>query len=150
MKTTFNGTPFISLFEKLPEINEGVDKENIRVFEQYGAYCSAELRHTCVLCGKKVNIDGSISSQGHKLICIQCAYKYFEGDYSAVFEWNGVRRDKMMTLEECKKFHKNMWEFVKEQENSTYKDRYGLKATYCALNGVWLVIHCAWLFKLER
>lgn len=49
----------------------------------------------------------------------------------------------MMTLEECKKLHKNMWEFVKEQENSTYKDRHYLKATYCALNGVWLVNHCA-------
>lgn len=22
------------------------------------------------------------------VFCIQCVYKYFEGDYSAVFEWN--------------------------------------------------------------
>lgn len=88
MKTTFNGTPFMDLFEKLPEINEEADKENVRVFGQYGISDSRQIRHTCVLCGKKVNVEGSISSHGHKLICIQCVYKYFEGDYSAVFEWN--------------------------------------------------------------
>lgn len=88
MKTTFNGTSFIDLFKKLPEINEEVDKENVRVFDQYDTSCSDELRHTCVLCGKKVNLEGSVSSTGHKLICVQCVYKYFEGDYSAVFEWN--------------------------------------------------------------
>lgn len=91
MKTTFNGTPLISLVDKLPEINEEANKENVRVFEQYGTECSNELRHTCVLCGKKVNIDDSVSSQGHRLICTQCVYKYFEGDYSAVVEWNRRR-----------------------------------------------------------
>lgn len=88
MNTTFNGTPFMNLFNKLPEINEEVDAENIRVFAQYEVTCSDEIRHTCILCGKKVNIETSISNQGHKLICKQCVYKYFEGDYSAVFEWN--------------------------------------------------------------
>lgn len=88
MKTTFNGTSFMDLFDKLPEINEEANKENVRVFEQYGTNCSNELRHTCVLCDKKVNLEGSVSNLGHKLICIQCVYKYFEGDYSAVFEWN--------------------------------------------------------------
>lgn len=88
MKTTFNGTSFMDLFDKLSEINEEANKENVRVFEQYGTECSNELRHTCVLCGKKVNIDDSVSSKGHRLICTQCVYKYFEGDYSAVFEWN--------------------------------------------------------------
>lgn len=88
MKTTFNGTPLMDLFDKLPEINEEADKENVRVFEQYGTSDSGQIRHTCVLCGKKVNIEGSVSTHGHKLICTQCVYKYFEGDYSAVFEWN--------------------------------------------------------------
>ena len=91
MKTTFNGTPFISLFEKLPEINEEYDKENVRVFDKYDTSCSDKLRHTCVLCGKKVNIADSVSSDGHRLICVQCVYKYFEGDYSAVFDWNRRR-----------------------------------------------------------
>lgn len=91
MKKTFYGTPFISLFENLPEINEEDDKENVRVFRQYGTSYTDELRHTCVLCGKKVNIEGSISSRGHRLICTQCVYKHFEGDYSAVFEWNRWR-----------------------------------------------------------
>nr|DAF89280.1 MAG TPA: zinc-ribbon domain protein [Siphoviridae sp. ct6GI21] len=91
MKTTFNGTPFISLFEKLPEINGEVNKENIKMFRQYGINWSDQLRHTCVLCGKKVNIESSVSNQGNKLVCTQCVYKYFEGDYSAVFEWNRRR-----------------------------------------------------------
>lgn len=88
MKTTFNGTLLMDLFDKLPKINEEVDKENVRVFEQYDTSDSGQIRHTCVLCGKKVNIEGSVSTHGHKLICTQCVYKYFEGDYSAVFEWN--------------------------------------------------------------
>ena len=91
MNTTFNGTPLIDLFDKLPEINEEFDKENIKIFGQYGTDCSDQLRHACVLCGKKVTINGSISSRGHRLICMQCAYKYFEGDYSAIFEWNKER-----------------------------------------------------------
>lgn len=91
MNTTFNGTPFMNLFNKLPEINEEVDAENIRVFAQHGISCSDQIRHTCILCGKKVNIETAISNQGHKLICTQCAYKYFEGDYSAIFEWNEDR-----------------------------------------------------------
>lgn len=91
MKTTFNGTPFMDLFDKLPEINEEANKENVRIFEQYDTMYSNELRHTCVLCGKKVNIDDSVSSKGHRLICVQCVYKYFEDDYSAVFEWNRER-----------------------------------------------------------
>lgn len=87
MNTTFNGTPFIDLFDKLPEIDQEVNKENIKIFRQYGTDYGDQVRHTCVLCGKKVNVEGSISNQGHKLICVQCAYKYFEGDYSAVSEW---------------------------------------------------------------
>lgn len=78
----------MDLFDKLPEINEEANKENIKIFEQYGTSDSSQLRHICVLCGKKVNIDNSVSSKGNRLICVQCAYKYFEGDYSAVFEWN--------------------------------------------------------------
>lgn len=49
----------------------------------------------------------------------------------------------MMTLEECKKLHKDMWEFVKEQENLTHEDRHYLKASYCAENGMHLLNHCA-------
>lgn len=93
MKTTFNGTPLMDLFDKLPKIDEEVNKENIKIFRQYDITYSAELRHTCVLCGKKVNIEDSVSTHGHKLICTQCVYKYFEGDYSAVFEWNKRRQN---------------------------------------------------------
>lgn len=48
-----------------------------------------------------------------------------------------------MTLEECKKLHKDMWEFVKEQENLTHENRQYLKASYCAENGVQLINKCA-------
>lgn len=91
MKTTFNGTPFIRLFENLPEVNEEADKENRKIFKQYSTNCSDELRHTCALCGKKVSIDDSVSNSGRRLICVHCVYRYFEGDYSAVFEWNRGR-----------------------------------------------------------
>lgn len=30
MKTTFNGTPLMDLFDKLPEINEEADKEKCK------------------------------------------------------------------------------------------------------------------------
>lgn len=30
MNTTFNGTPLMDLFDKLPKINEEVNKENIK------------------------------------------------------------------------------------------------------------------------
>lgn len=49
----------------------------------------------------------------------------------------------MMTLEECKKLHKDMWEFVKKQENLTGAGRYYIKERYCAKNGVYLLSHCA-------
>lgn len=87
-KITFNGTPFYKLFANLPRMNEVANKENIEIFKKYGISNSGDLRHTCVLCGKKVNLECSVSNEGHKLICVQCVHKYFEGDYNAVFEWN--------------------------------------------------------------
>lgn len=85
---TFNGTPIEDIFRKLPPVNEHINAENIEIFSNYETMDSSELRHKCVLCGKDVDIDGSISSKGHRLICINCVYRYFEGDYSAVFMWN--------------------------------------------------------------
>ena len=87
-KTTFNGTPIYKLVENLPGINEGANKKNIELFKKYDISNSGDPRHTCVLCGRKVNLECSVSNEGHKLICVQCVYKYFEGDYNAVFEWN--------------------------------------------------------------
>lgn len=85
---TFNGTPFDVLIKNLPDINEKINNDNIEIFKKQGTFNSAENRHTCVLCNNKTSIDDSISSQGNKLICIPCTYKYFEGDYSVVFIWN--------------------------------------------------------------
>lgn len=50
MKTTFNGTPLMDLFDKLPEINEEADKENVRVFGQYGiTYSGANKTYLCFM-----------------------------------------------------------------------------------------------------
>lgn len=87
-KITFNGTPFYKLFTNLPRMNEVANKKNIELFKKYDISNSGDPRHTCVLCGRKVNLECSVSNEGHKLICVQCVYKYFEGDYNAVFEWN--------------------------------------------------------------
>ncbi len=86
--TSFNGTPIEDVIRRLPPVNEIINDENIKVFLEHETYDSADLRHKCVLCEKIVCIDGSISSRGNRLICIQCVYKYFEGDYAAVFMWN--------------------------------------------------------------
>lgn len=48
-----------------------------------------------------------------------------------------------MTLEECKKLHKDMWEFIKEQENLTHEDRPCLKEIYCDRKCVLLLNSCA-------
>lgn len=88
MMTTFNGTPFMEIYSKLPDVNDAVDAHNIEVFDRNDIFNSDQYRHTCVLCGKKCNIDDSVSNKGHKLICISCVYRYFEGDYAAVFNWN--------------------------------------------------------------
>lgn len=86
--TTFNGTPIEDIIRKLPAINKIINDENIKIFQEHGTYNSSDLRHKCVLCEKIVDIDGSVSSIGNKLICIPCVHKYFEGDYAAVFMWN--------------------------------------------------------------
>ena len=86
-KITFNGTPFYKLFTNLPRINEEANKKNIEIFKKYDICNSNDPRHTCVLCGRKVNIECSVSVQGHKLICIGCVYNYFDGDYHAVDVW---------------------------------------------------------------
>lgn len=48
-----------------------------------------------------------------------------------------------MTFEECKKLHKDMWEFVKKQENLTHGGRGYLKKRYCVENGLHLLNNCA-------
>lgn len=48
-----------------------------------------------------------------------------------------------MTLDECKKIHKDMWEFVKEQENLTHIGRDYLKKRYCVENDLHLLNNCA-------
>ena len=85
---TFTGTKIEELIKNLPDIDEKLNNENIEIFMEQETFNSAENRHTCILCRNKTSIDNSVSSRGNKLICIPCVYKYFEGDYSVVFDWN--------------------------------------------------------------
>ena len=85
---TFNGTPLEELIKNLPCIDEKLNNKNIEIFEKKDIHLGSENRHTCVLCKSKTSIDNSISNRGNKLICVPCVYKYFEGDYDAVFHWN--------------------------------------------------------------
>lgn len=62
------------------KINDQANKENIKIFKRYNLTNSAELRHTCVLCGKKTSINDSFSNSGAKLICWHCAYKNFKDE----------------------------------------------------------------------
>ena len=88
MMTTFRGTPLEDIYRNLPPVNEEFDRENVDIFKEKETFDSSEYRHHCVLCGRETCIDDSVSPRGHKLICLSCVYKYFEGDYSAVFSWN--------------------------------------------------------------
>lgn len=45
-----------------------------------------EYLYKCVLCGARTNISGSISNQGKKLICNECAMSRFEL-LSQAFDW---------------------------------------------------------------
>ena len=78
--------------EKL-KIDQKANEENIKIFKRYGIRESEERRHTCVLCGKKTNIDSSFSNNGSRLICWHCAYKNFKGEKSLIdigklMRWN--------------------------------------------------------------
>lgn len=85
---TFNGTPYEDIIKNLPVVDKDVNEKNIKIFDEYGTDCSSQERHKCVLCGNMTCIDDSISDRGNKLICMRCVYRYFEGDYSIIFNWN--------------------------------------------------------------
>lgn len=60
---------------KLIDNADDVDKRNIEVFSEHGAlYKPEELRHTCLVCGRKVSINDSRSNEGHNLVCGRCYY----------------------------------------------------------------------------
>ena len=63
-----------------------INEENIKTFKRYDIYESGEKRHTCVLCGAKVNIDNSASNQGDRLICMNCYYTKFD-DWTKARKW---------------------------------------------------------------
>lgn len=89
--TTFNGTPLETILKNLPNIDKSINKENIEIFTRKATSSSSEMRHKCVLCEEMTSIDDSVSNRGHKLICIRCAYKYFEGDYALVGIWQNKK-----------------------------------------------------------
>ncbi len=65
---------------------EQIEQHNVETYEKYGTEKSSIKRHVCVKCRNPVNIDCSVSNQGHRLICNGCAYKVF-GSMLKAYEW---------------------------------------------------------------
>ena len=75
------------------EIDEKVNKENIKLFKRYGI-SNRDNIYTCVCCGKKTCIDDSASIEGAYLVCRRCAYdKFGSWSYCAVWQLEMLEED---------------------------------------------------------
>lgn len=73
---------------KLIDNFEEVNQQNIETFKKHGIKKPEEIRHKCVLCGRDVSIDDSVSCEGNRLICISCYYNEDKfPDTQVVFNW---------------------------------------------------------------
>ena len=67
--------------------NQEINLSNIKKFRKVDIfYHTNEEKFNCVICERKVAIDGSTSIMGHYLICNNCAFEKF-GDYAKAREW---------------------------------------------------------------
>lgn len=64
------------------------DAVNETLFEQYGTK-NDDYIYICCLCGCKTNISGSISVQGYRLICNDCAMTKFNSVIDAMLWIHG-------------------------------------------------------------
>ena len=76
------------------EIDEKVNKENIKLFKRYEISNSEKNIYTCVCCGKKTCISDSSSIGGAYLVCAECAHDKFNGWHNCM-EW----QEKMLEKE---------------------------------------------------
>lgn len=64
-----------------------IDRRNQEIFKNKGLKVPSEQLYSCVICGDKISLDDSISSQGHNLICNKhCCGEIFS-DYAEAFKW---------------------------------------------------------------
>lgn len=71
-----------------------VDSHNRDLFADYGIRNETEKRHTCVVCGNHVSIDGSYSDRGHNLICGHCYYNEVLFDScDEAYKWINEKKD---------------------------------------------------------
>lgn len=67
--------------------NSEINKDNIKKFTIGSVWFDTDNeKFRCVICERKVSISYSSSIMGYRLICNNCAYKYF-GDYAKAREW---------------------------------------------------------------
>lgn len=68
-----------------------IEKHNVETFKKYGIRNPGKFRYICTECGRDISINGSISRQGHKLMCMTCFHlkcwddpefsaRYFKGE----------------------------------------------------------------------
>ena len=69
------------------EYDKDLDIVNIEVFDRTGTYNETERRFRCVCCKKPTCIAESYSSRGHRMICLSCLWKYFDGNILAGHAW---------------------------------------------------------------
>lgn len=73
----------------LVKIRKEADEENVRTFSKFEF---EDIDHddklfTCVLCGRETSINNSCSVKGHLLVCGDCMFDYFQGNWKNVREW---------------------------------------------------------------
>ncbi len=66
------------------------NEDNLKIFKRYFLIDNNSKVFTCVLCNKKTSISGSTSIMGYKLICTECVYNKFDGDYSYARKWQNI------------------------------------------------------------
>lgn len=59
-----------NLIDNFDEINQ----QNIETFKKYKTKKPDEIRHKCVLCGRDISINDSVSCKGDRLVCVGCFY----------------------------------------------------------------------------
>ena len=76
-------------------IDEKVNKENVKLFKRYGISHTEDNIYTCVFCGKKTCINCSTSIHGAYVVCNKCVVNYFSGNWHNCMKW----QDEMLKKE---------------------------------------------------
>ena len=75
-------------------IDEKVNKENIKLFEKFGFNHIEDNNYTCVCCGKKTCLNSSTSIEGAYLVCSECVDDKFNGSWYDCKDWQNEMLEK--------------------------------------------------------